>query len=301
MSEDDLKLKIVGVDVSKGKLDIAFDNQKVISIANTESAFKTLPTLKNCCVVMEASGGYEQPFVLYLLNKNIDVAIVNAKRVRDFAKAMGIQAKNDSLDADVIRQYGEFAYNKNRLQIKDLRSDVEQKVESLLRRRHQLVELRMKEKQHLESACDAGIVSSIKRMIQSFDAEVKRIEEEIKIQISRDVELMKKIKRLKAVEGVGEICALIVASQLPELGKVSHKEIAALVGLAPYSRDSGKKSGRRVIVGGRSLVRSILYMAVLSAIRYNEGIKTFYQRLVCKGKAKKVTITACMRKLLTYL
>jgi len=306
MSENVEKLKMIGVDVAKDKLDIAFDNQKLITIANTEIAFeklfKKLPQTANICFVMEASGGYEKAFVNYLLNQTIKVAVVNAKRVRDYANAMGAYAKNDAIDAEMIRQYAESAQARNRLQWRASRSKTEQRIESLLKRRQQLVKQKTIEKQHLEVACDKETLRSIQRMIKCFEAEILKVEATIKKDIQQDKNLSREIKRLQKVEGIGEITAFTLLFCLPELGKVSNKEVAALVGVAPYySKDSGKKSGKRVIYGGRFLVRSVLYMATLSAIRFNPPIQACYQRLIGKGKPKKVAITACMRKLLTFL
>ena len=187
------------------------------------------------------------------------------------------------------------------LQWRESRSKAEQQVESLLKRRQQLVKQRTVEKQRLESAYDKETVRSVKRIIKCFDIEIHKIEAKIKVYIKQDEGLSRKIKQLQEVEGVGDIAALTLLFCLPELGKVSNKEAVALVGVAPYSKDSGKKSGKRVIYGGRFLVRSVLYMAALSAIRFNKPIKAFYQRLIDNGKPKKVAITACMRKLLVFL
>ena len=305
MSEKSQQLKMIGVDVAKAKLDIAIDNQKVITLNNTEKAFekwlKKLSISENSCFVMEASGGYEKKFVSFLLGKKLKVAVVNAKRVRDFANAMGTYAKNDLIDAEMIRQYAEAAHARSHLQLRTPRSEVEQEIEALLKRRRQLIELQTAEKQHLEAVCDKVVIHSIELTIRHFKQEIAKIEAIIRKNINDDTDLKEKMKQLLAVEGIGEICALVMIFQLPELGKVSGKEITSLVGLAPYSKDSGKKRGRRAIFGGRADVRSILYMATLSAIRHNPIIKAFYQRLLGKAKMKKVAITACMRKLLIIL
>jgi len=305
MSEKREQFKLIGVDVAKDKLDIAFGHQEVVTISNNEAAFKKMLkkhlVTENSCFVMEASGGYEKKLVSFLLAKQIKVAVVNAKRVRDFANAMGAYAKNDVIDAEMIRQYAEAAHIRHHLQLRTPRSEVEQRIEALLKRRRQLIELQVVEKQHLSTVNDKAVIHSINISLKHFKREIAHIEKCIRTDINNDLELKEKMQRLLAVEGVGEICALTVIFQLPELGKVSHKEIASLVGVAPYSKDSGKKRGRRVIFGGRADVRSILYMATLSAIRHNSIIKAFYQRLLGKAKMKKVAITACMRKLLVIL
>jgi transposase len=305
MSKITEKLDMVGVDIAKAKLDISFENQNIITIANQESGFKaffkTLPKEHSFCFVMEATGGYEKRFVSFLLSKKIKVAVVNAKRVRDFANAMGAYAKNDTIDAQMIRQYAQVSYQRGRLTLREPRSVVEQRLDAMLKRRHQLVSQCAIEKQHLESAYDKQSVRSIKRMIKQFESEIQKVEALIQEDIDNDTGLQEKMKRLSAAKGIGTITAFTLVSQLPELGKVSNKEIAALVGLAPYSKDSGKKTGRRVISGGRSLVRSALYMVMLSAVRFNKPINAFYERLIASGKCKKVAITACMRKLLVIL
>jgi transposase len=233
MSETNEIIIMVGVDVAKDKLDI----EPVLTIKNEASAFKKLlknRAVESLCVVMEATGGYEKPLVSFLLTENIKVAVVNAKRVRDFANAMGAYAKNDRIDAHMIRYYAETAYPKGRLPLREPRSEV-------------------------------------------------------------------KVARLLTVNGIGIVNAMTLMSLLPELGNVSNKEIATLVGVAPYSKDSGKKTGKRTIFGGRALIRSTLYMAILSAKRHNKPINTFCQRLIASDKPLKVAFTACMRKLLVTL
>lgn len=296
---------MIGVDVAKGKLDIAFPGQQPMTVDNNETGFKKLLKLLagngNFCVVMEATGGYEKAFASFLLANEVKVAVINAKRVRDFANAMGAYAKNDRIDADMIRQYAVTARAKGRLQLREARPVVEQRLEALLKRRQQLVGQHAVELQHLESACDKEAVRSIKRTLKHLDAEIKGIEAKINSDIDGDEELKQRMARLLAVKGIGPVSAYALTALLPELGKVSGKEIAALVGVAPYSKDSGKKTGKRTIFGGRAPVRSVLYMAVLSAVRFNKPLRDFYQRLLAKGKLKKVAQTACMRKLLVTL
>lgn len=304
MSENSEQIIMVGVDVAKDKLDIAFANEPVLTIKNEASAFKKLlknRAIQSLCFVMEATGGYEKPLVSFLLTENIKVAVVNAKRVRDFANAMGAYAKNDRIDANMIRYYAETAYPKGRLQLREPRSEVEQRIEALVKRRHQVVEQKAIEQQHQATAYDKDAVRSIKRVIKQLDEEIRTIEAKIQTDIDNDDGLKQKVARLLTVNGIGIVNAMTLVSMLPELGKVSNKEIAALVGVAPYSKDSGKKTGKRTIFGGRALIRSTLYMAILSAKRFNKPIKTFYQRLIASGKLEKVALTACMRKLLITL
>lgn len=299
------KLQMIGVDVAKQKLDVSVDDKTTLTLDNDEASFKKLlkliPDSGSVCFVMEATGGYERKLVAFLQNREIAVAVINPKRVRDYANAMGAYAKNDRIDADMIRHYAQTAYGKNRLQLRESITEAAQRRESLLRRRNQLVGQRAIEKQHLEAATDKDTVRSIKRIIKQLDKEIEKIEDFIKTDIDADEHLKKSMEQFIQVPGVGEVTVLTLLTQLPELGKLSNKEITALVGLAPYARDSGKKTGRRAIFGGRLHIRSTLYMAALSAVRFNQPIRVFYQHLLAQGKLKKVALVACMRKLLTIL
>jgi transposase len=296
-----IKLKMIGVDVAKLKLDISMPDNQAVVIDNNESGFKqllkTIPHIQTVCFVMEATGGYEKGLANFLLSQGAAVSIVNAKRVRDYAKAIGQHAKNDRIDAQVIRDYAEMAQPKHRKQ----RSKTANQLEALMKRRDQLVKQRTMEKQHLEAANDPYATRSIKKFIKSFDQEIERIEAEIKKLIAADGALQKRIEKLIKVDGIGSVTASTLVSQLPELGQLSNKQISALVGVAPFCRDSGTMKGRRIVWGGRALIRSTLYMATLSAVRFNPPIKAFYQRLITNGKLKKVALVACMRKLLVIL
>lgn len=305
MSDLDTKFHLVGVDVAKLKLDIAIDDKTVLTIDNQEESFKKLlknfPDMGQVCFVMEATGGYEKKLASFLQTKGLAAAVVNAKRVRDYANSMGAYAKNDRIDAQMIRHFAEAALSKNRLRLREPRSETAQQLEGLQRRRHQLVGQRAVEKQHLEAVLNKGTVRSTTRMIKQFDKEIGRIEGIIKAHIDEDETLKKSLGQLIEVQGVGEVTVLDLLTQLPELGTITNKEATALVGLAPYCKDSGTKSGRRVVYGGRMQIRSTLYMATLSAVRHNKPIKAFYQRLLARGKLKKVALVACMRKLLIIL
>jgi transposase len=304
-SAPEKKLQMIGVDVAKQKLDVSVDDNTTLTIDNNEESFKNLLKAISdrgpVCVVMEATGGYERKLAAFLQAREMAVAVVNPKRIRDYAKAMGAYAKNDRIDADMIRHYAQTAYDKNRLQLSETITEAARRRESLLRRRNQLVGQRAIEKQHLESATDKDTMRSIKRIIKQLDKEIEKIEALIKADIDADDHLKKSMEQLMQVPGVGDVTVLTLLTQLPELGKLSNKEIAALVGVAPYARDSGKKTGRRAIFGGRMQIRSTLYMATLSATRFNKPIRIFYQRLLAQGKLKKVALVACMRKLLTIL
>jgi transposase len=293
--------KMIGVDVSKLKLDIALDDRQVIGIDNSESSFKALlkrlPVLTQAHFVMESTGGYERAFVHFLLAHRVGVSVVNAKRVRDYAKAIGRHAKTDTIDAQVIRQYAEAVPPKALVS----RPPQDRRLEALVKRRDQLVKQRAIEKQHLEAAQDAETARSVEKIIRVFDKEIGRIEAKIKDLVAQNESLKKGSVQLTKMEGVGLVTASTLVAQLPELGCLSNKQVSALVGVAPFCRDSGTMKGRRAIFGGREMVRSTLYMATLNAIRFNKPIKAFYQRLVTSGKLKKVALVACMRKLLVIL
>jgi transposase len=243
---------------------------------------------------MEATGGYEKPLAHFLQGQGVAVSIVNAKRVRDYAKALGLLAKNDVIDAKVIRMFADAVNPK----LLPTVSDAQQALDAQVHRRDQLVKQRAMEKQHLETVGNKEAIRSIKRTIAFLDKEIARIEKTIKALIKTDPTLTEKVDRLSGVKGIGDITALTLIADLPELGQLTNKEISALVGVAPFCRDSGAQKGKRTIWGGRIQVRSILYMAALSAVQYNPPLKAFYDRLLVKGKTKKVALVACMRKLL---
>ena len=293
--------KYIGVDVAKAKLDIAINHHQVITINNQDAAFKallkSLDELENTCFVMEATGGYERPFAHFLDANSIAVVIVNAKRVRDYAKAIGQLAKNDRIDAHMIQQFAEMACPDAR----QPQSDSVIKLAALIKRREQLVKQRAIEKQHQEATRDTEALRSIRQMTKYLDKVIKLMDAKIQRGILADSTLERQRNRLVEAKGVGEVVATTLVTELPELGTLGNKEISALVGVAPFCRDSGSMRGKRVIWGGRARVRSALFMAVLSAVQHNPPIKAFYQRLLANGKMKKVALVACMRKLLTVL
>lgn len=288
----------IGIDISKNKLDISFNDNETASYANDLEGFnqllKRIPNKKMTRVVMEATGGYERLLVSFLQEKGVAVSIVNAKRVRDYAKALGKLAKTDKIDSHVIRLFA-GAVNPN---ITEKLSNSQISLNALGLRRNQLVKQRTMEKQHLETVTNEGAKRSINRSIKFLNKEIEKIEEKIYEIIDLDDSSKEKVNRLTSIKGVGPVTAVTFVADIPELGTLSNKEISALVGVAPFCRDSGTMKGKRTIWGGRSQVRSILYMATLSAVRYNPAIKVFYDRLVSKGKPKKTALVACMRKLI---
>ncbi len=293
--------KVIGIDVGKAKHDVnVVGKKRVREWANdpagreqlSEWVVKQEPKL----VVLEATGGYEAALVSELLEREIEVAIVNPTRVRAFARAEGLLAKTDKIDARMIARFG--ALMKPKPQARREQAQVE--LSQWVTRRRQVVEMRVAEKNRLDTA-PAGIRSDIERHIEWMTTEIEALERLINQAIIDNPVWREIARRLDTAPGIGPITASTLVAELPELGHLNRQKIAALVGVAPFNRDSGKWRGKRHIFGGRSAVRSVLYMATLSAITHNPVIKTFYQRLLAKGKLKKVALTACMRKLLVIL
>ena len=295
-------LNQIGVDVSKRKLDIAISDKKFVTIDNHESAFQeflntlTLP-INKIHFILEATGGYESKFADFLLNKNIAVSIVNPKRVRDYAKAMGKLAKNDRIDAHVIR---DFAKVVQPLLI-NKKTPQEQKLRNLVKRRRQLVKHQTTEKVYLETTTEKIALDSISKILAQLEKQIRSIDNKIQSLMDKDSNYREKKSMIVEVDGLGEQSAATLLANLPELGTLNNKQIAALVGVAPFCNDSGERKGKKMIWGGRKQIRTALYMPMLSAIRYNKPIKAFYDRLIKKGKIRKVAVIACMRKLLTIL
>jgi transposase len=291
----------IGMDVAKAKLDVAISTDTTLfQFSNDEKGLKDLckilPAKKQSLIVLEASGGYEKYAANYLRQKKFKVAVVNAKRVRDFAKAAGKLAKTDSIDAQVIMEFGRTFNPAPQL----LASAEEDQRTTSINRRAQLVRMIAMEKQHLEQApksCEKAIC----KHLSFLEKELNLIETLLKQQIKQDPILQDKFTRLDAIKGVGEITAMNILIHLPELGTLTPGAASALAGVAPFNKDSGKTKGKRAISGGRAPVRAALYMAVLSARRSNLAIKRFYDQLIARGKLKKVAMVACMRKLITMM
>lgn len=291
----------VGIDVSKMNLDIAINNHpSSLKISNNAEGFKELiknfPSRKKSLIVLEATGGYEKQVANYLKRKKFNVAVVNAKRVRDFAKASGKLAKTDKIDAQTIMLFAK-AFNPTP---QPLASEEEDLREQNINRRNQLISMIVMEKQHLEHASDA-MRKSIKKHILYLQKALVLIETTLKELFNQDAILKDQVERLDEIKGVGEITAMNILTHLPELGKISHKEISALAGVAPFNKDSGQSQGKRETSGGRAPARAALYMSILTAVKCNPAIKIFYNRLIKRGKLKKVAMVACMRKLLIIM
>lgn len=293
--------KYVGIDVDKINLEVAFDpEQPKKSFPNDKGGFKTLIKLFQESavdhVVMEATGGFENPFAVALTRSSIAVSVVNPRHVRSFAKAMGYLAKTDAIDARVILEFAEAIKPKSR-PIKDKQS---QQLTDLVTRQEQLVRMLAAEKNRLHTA-NKSVRKNIEDHIKWLKRQIKDIDIELRKCIEGSSIWRVKDDLLQSVPGVGPKTSAKLIASLPELGNLNRRQIAALVGVAPFNRDSGSFRGRRTIWGGRAQVRCALYMAVLSATKHNSVIRAFYQRLVEAGKAKKLALTACMRKLIIIL
>lgn len=291
----------VGIDVAKAQLDIAtYPAGEEWRIAHDPAGVATLveglvalaPTL----VVLEATGGLELPLVGELLQAQLPVAVVNPRQVRDFAKALGKLAKTDTLDAGVLAQFGEAT----KPQPRPLPDAQTQELKALVTRRRQLVEMLTAEKNRLSRATPR-LHPQLKEHIQWLEGQLKELDQDLGGLVRTTPVWLAKEQLLKGVSGVGKVLSITLVAELPELGNLDRRQIAALVGVAPFNRDSDMMRGKRTVWGGRSQVRAALYMATLVATRHNPVIKAFYQRLLEAGKAKKVALTACMRKLLTIL
>jgi len=291
----------VGIDIAKERLDIAERPQvsrwqAVRDEAGIGQLVQRLQAVPPALIVLEATGGLEGSVVSALLAAQLPVVVVNPRQVRDFAKATGRLAKTDRLDADLLAHFGEALKPVPR----PLPDAQQRQLDGLMVRRRQLVDMLVAERNRLTIAPPAT-QASLRRHIDWLQAELDDVEGEVQRLIRQTPAWRERDDLLQSVPGLGQVTAASLLAALPELGTLSHKQIAALVGVAPFNSDSGKHKGKRICWGGRADVRSVLYMATLSATRFNPLIRTFYLRLVAAGKPKKVALTACMRKLLTFL
>ena len=293
--------KFVGIDVSKARLDVAVHEQKeTTSFSNDEagisSLVKKLKKLKPKLIVLEPTGGFEMLVVAEFSQAGLPVAVVNGKRVRDFAKATGQIAKTDKLDARVLAHFAAAI----RPEVRRLRSEEEEQLTAVLTRRRQILDMLTVEKNRLVTV-RAKMRPDLETHIQWLSKNLKELDQEIEEFIKGSPLWKEKDTLLQSVPGVGPVTSATMLGMLPELGLLNRQEIAALVGVAPVNKDTGTKQGKRRIYGGRADVRSVLYMAALSAKKHNPFIRKFFQRLIQHGKEKKVALTACMRKLLVIL
>lgn len=267
---------------------------------NTERGIKELvdemKALKPVLIVVEVTGGYERAVVKALFEAGLRVARVSGYRARQYARAKGLLAKTDPLDAMNLADYGKHFQPR----VYEAKSEQGQYLAGKLARRRQLGEMVQAEKNRMRLAY-GDIGASIERVIEFLQEELKQLDEEIRAYLDANPEWLEREQLLRSMKAVGPVTAATLLAELPELGKLDGKQIASLVGLAPINQDSGKRSRYRKTGKGRPSVRSVLYMAALTGLRYNPVIKKQYDGLVARGKVKKVAITACMRKLLTIL
>lgn len=291
----------VGIDVSKASLDIAEGSDGARWRVDRDQRGITelverLRALDPALVVLEATGGLEDLPVAALLAAGVAVAVMNPRQVRDFAKSSGKLAKTDALDASMLALYAERMQPEPR----PLPDEEAKALESMVTRRRQLVEMLTAEKNRLGTA-RPGVQAGIREHIRWLEEELKQLDQELQAQLQASPSWREKEELLRSAPGVGPVLAATLVAELPELGALNRKQIAALVGVAPLNRDSGTLRGTRTVWGGRATVRGALYMATLVATRFNPVIQAFYQRLLAIGKKKKLALTACMRKLLTIL
>ena len=288
----------VGIDVSKKNLDInPFDN-KPVQIKNTSAGIRSLiERIKAhpCKIIVccEASGGYEKLLCAMLPSAGIEVACVNARRVRSFAESRGILAKTDAIDARVIAAFSEV----NKPRIISSTPDWLEELKALLIRREELLDMRKAEKSRLDPAPHHVIADLVREHILQLGACIRDIENALRILVKKHDELAGKVKRLTEVHSFGLIASTSLLAYIPELGSVTDNQATALAGLAPYNRDSGTKKGKRMVQGGRARIRRALYMPAVGASQRNHVFMEVYERLVTKGKPGKVALTAVMRKM----
>lgn len=293
----------VGIDVSKQHLDVCLGSEHQ-RVANDAGGWEVLTRqFKEAgvdLIVIEATGGYERDLVWALQNAGLAVARVNPRQSHDFAKSMGELSKTDKVDARMLRDFADvLARHKDRTKyITPLMDAQRLELAQLMTRRRQLMDMSVSEGHRLEHA-KGRAVRSIKTVLKTLDKQLEVIDADIDSHLDQHFKHQRNL--LDSVKGVGPVTILTLTAALPELGQLGRRQIAKLVGVAPLANDSGQRSGKRRIWGGRSEVRAVVYMATMSAVRFNPPIKAFYSRLVEAGKPKKVAIVACMRKLLTIL
>ena len=291
----------VGIDVAKANVDVAVrptDDrwESTRDEAGVRQLVSRLKALEPVMVLLEASGGLELPLVAALAAEAVPVVVVNPRQVRDFARATGKLAKTDALDAGVLAHFAEAVQPP----VRPLRDAETQALNSLVARRHQMMAMLVSEKNRLNSAA-VPVRPSIEGHISWLEQALDDLDRRLRQVLSQSPVWREKDDLLRTVPGVGEQLSFTLLAYLPELGTLDRRQIAALVGVAPFNRDSGTLRGKRTVWGGRARVRAALYMGALVASRYNPVIRDFYQRLLAAGKPKKLALTACMRKLLVIL
>jgi transposase len=296
------QLHSIGIDVCKKFLDIhLYPTGKCWRVSNTivgllsvRSQFPEPGQVKR--IVLESTGGYEREAALWLTQSGYPVAVINARQGRNFARAMNQQAKTDQVDAEVLALFGDRIIPP----VRPLANEAQQQLDDLVTRRRQLVDILTAERNRM-AMLRGKAQANVERHIEWLNEQIQELDEEIEAQIQANQAWRQTQKLVLSVPGVGKVMAATLLSALPELGQLGHKQIAALVGVAPFNCDSGQMKGKRRVFGGRANVRQVLFMATMVAVRYNPVLKAFYERLLERGKLKKVALVACMHKLLTIL
>lgn len=293
--------RYVGVDVSSQVVDVSIRPDGIAKRFERRFGFDAvvefLKPFAPQLVVLEATGGYEMPVAAALSTAGFPVAVVNPRQARDFAKSTGKLAKTDKIDAAALAHFAEAVKPEARA----LPDEQARELEALVSRRRQLVEMLVAEQNRLHVATTRAAKRDIEEHIDFLKKRIKDHDGDIDTTVRQSPLWREKDDLLRSVPGIGKVVASTLLASLPELGTLDRKKIAALVGVAPINRDSGKMRGRRSIWGGRADVRAVLYMAAVSATKHNPAVRATYERLVAAGKAKKVALVACMRKLLTMV
>lgn len=292
----------IGIDVSKKLLEVAVHQSDYhFRGPNAPDKFPTLIAelirLRPARIVLEATGGLERPLLQALQAIGLPVVVINPRQVRDFAKALGLLAKTDRLDARVLAHFGAAVQPP----LSPVKAQAETELDALMGRRNQLSDMLVAEKNRRGAAATETTREDIEEHIEWLEERIKELDEKLKSHLECSAIWRQKDKILQSVKGIGFVTSMSLLADCPELGQLNRHQIAKLVGVAPLNRDSGQQRGTRHIYGGRAQVRCKLYMATLAAIRSNPVIKAFYQRLIDRNKLKKVAIVACMRKLITIL
>ena len=291
----------VGIDVCQKYLDIHVrPSSQSFKLTNDRiginKLIQILAKIQPELIVLEATGGMEIDAAIKLTQVGLAVAVINPRQARDFAKATGQLAKTDAIDARVLAHFADAI----RPEVRQISDESSRQLEDLVQRRRQISDMITAEKNRRRGKTNS-VKASIDQHIEWLKQQLQEIESQIKQGIAINKDWKQKMDLLTSVPGIGEVVAVTLISSLPELGTISHKSISYLVGVAPLNRDSGKFRGKRKIWGGRAKILCVLYMAALVAVRFNPVIKAFYERLVNKGKLKKIALTACMHKLLIIL
>lgn len=291
-----------GIDVGKFTLDVfIYELDSHFQTDNSAQGIKQLviklARYKLTRVVVEATGGHERAIVEAAAERDLPVIIVYPKRIRDFANAQGILAKTDKIDSKVIAEFAAVM----KPPVRKLQTSEVRQIRDLLARRRQLMESRTQELNRVQRTGNYPLERSHRRVIKVLEAEVEWIDRQLEKHVHQVVEWKRTAQVILSAPGIGPVVTYTLLGELPELGKLSNKKISALVGLAPFAKDSGKTQGKRRIRGGRAPIRTALYMAMLSAIQHNTLMKAFYEKLVAQGKHRKVAVAACMRRMICIL